>query len=511
MHGQLKPNLFGVQLKRNVKALRDGDRSRLPWIFCVFTENHARSKLLAAKALRDAIDSFSFKDITRIEEQVRQTSSMTWGINWHALDIAGFFTFQMDDADRRAVCIFASFNPNGFIREKAVHMLQEFDGTLPYILLRLNDWVSQVRQTASAAFSFRLQRLSKGELLTALPFAEKLKGAGRGDHDVYIQRISSVLTAPEHAQDLRLGLDNANVKTRRICTDALFSASPPKVELALERLYSEPEPFLRAGIFQKLNNLGQRMDDAAGVFLNDKYPLNRILAFQYIQDTGHDRVWDIAVKLLLDRSSMIREAAQNALTRQNPTFDFRAFYRGNLTQYPAIAINELGGNGIQSDTEEISEYLEDERGRVVKSAMAALMRLDSEKYSPVITEMLADARPGIVKTARNLIVKHGRPDFERVWEILQNTPWEDTQSKCTDILFTATKWPRLIYMLEALVRNDAHSKAKALDGIKRWVFHFNRSFVIPSSEQSMKIRSLIMALPGVLSPGLERELLFLVS
>ena len=104
----------------------------------------------------------------------------------------------MDEQDKRALIVFASFNPNGFIREKAVKLMQDFDATLPYILLRQNDWVLQVRQAASAACTYRLQRLSDGEILVALPYAEKLRWSSRGSHGEHITRFFEMLTAPEH-------------------------------------------------------------------------------------------------------------------------------------------------------------------------------------------------------------------------------------------------------------------------------------------------------------------------
>ena len=125
---------FGKQLEENIKALRDGDRSRISRILCVFSENNNQSKLMAAKVLRETLDSLSFDDIVRVDEQIRQSTSMEWSINWRDLNINDFFTAQMDEQDKRALTIFASFNPNGFIRERAVKLMQDYNGTLPYIM-----------------------------------------------------------------------------------------------------------------------------------------------------------------------------------------------------------------------------------------------------------------------------------------------------------------------------------------------------------------------------------------
>jgi hypothetical protein len=499
---------FGKQLEENIKALREGDRSRIPWIICVFAEQHEQSKLMAAKILRETLDILSFDEIVRIDEQMRQTTSMEWSINWRELNINSFFTSQMDVQDRRALTIFASFNPNGFIRERAVKLMRDYDGTLPYILLRQNDWVLQVRQVASEAFTYRLQRLSDGEILAALPFAEKLKWSSCGSHGEYTDRFFEVLTAPEHLPDLLKGLESENLRTRRVCVDALFGVVPPKIELAFERLTSDPEPFLRATIFRKLSGLGQDISDSVEVFLRDKYPVNRMLAFQYLIDTNAENIYDIIVSLLLDKSTMVRESAQTNMHRQMPEFDFRNFYFDSLDKCTAAAILGIGEKGQVGDSVIISKYLNDVRISIVKSTMVSLMRLDSDKYNHIITEMLNDARAGVVKIARNLVMKTSLPDYEKVKIIFTTTTYKHTKFKCLDILFAAPKWLSIIYMLEAVLCDDEQIREKSFVAINRWLFGFNRSFALPSEKQAETMRKIIDESKEILPTNIQKELLF---
>ena len=499
---------FGKQLEENIKALRDGDRSRISWILCVFSENHDQSKLMAAKVLRETLDSLSFDDIVRVDEQIRQTTSMEWSINWRDLNINNFFTTQMDEQDKRALTIFASFNPNGFIRERAVKLMQNYDGTLPYIILRQNDWVLQVRQAASVAFTYRLQRLSDGEILAALPFAEKLKWSSRGSRSEYTNRFFEVLTAPEHLADLMSGLESNNLRTRRICVNALFGVTPPKIDLAFERMTHDPEPFLRATVFRRLSGLGQDIGDSIEVFLRDKYPMNRMLAFQYLLDTDANNVYDIAIRLLLDKSAAIRETAQHFIQKKTPEFDFRGFYFDNLDQCTAAAILGISEKGQSYDAVILSKYLGDDRISIVKSTMVSLMKLDGENYSNTTTEMLNDARAGVVKTARNLIMKASSPDYDKVKGIFMTTAYKHTKLKCLDILFSASKWLSIIYMLEAVSYDDEQIVEKSLTAINRWLFGFNRSFALPHEQQSEVIKELIYGLSEKLPSDIQKELLF---
>ena len=174
-----KPSWFGSKLNEYESALQSGDYSTIPWIFCVLSENHTVAKTVAAKQLRAALDKLSFDELIRIDEQMRQTTSMEWSINWRNYSLDKFFTPEMGEPERRAVVVFASFNPNGFIRERAVRLMKDYPGTLPFTILRQNDWVSQVRSAAVETTDHRLLHLSDGELIAALPFADKLSRSGR--------------------------------------------------------------------------------------------------------------------------------------------------------------------------------------------------------------------------------------------------------------------------------------------------------------------------------------------
>jgi len=124
------------------------------------------------------------------------------------------------------------------------------------------------------------------------------------------------------------------------------------------------------------------------------------------------------------------ENARFYLNKNVPGFDCRAFYKSKLTDCTAPAIYGLGETGNAEDTVEIENYLKSDVIAIVRAAMTAIMRLDSEKYAATFTELLTDDRVGIVKTARNLLTKTSLPDYARVMEIFRTTPYENTKQKC---------------------------------------------------------------------------------
>lgn len=509
MLGFKKKGWYGKQLKENIIALNNGDYRRIPWIFCVFSEDHEPSKLKASKVLNNILGLLSFNDIIKIDSLMRQTTSMEWYVDWHKFKISNFFASSMNSNERRAVIIFSSFNPNGFIREQAIHMMSQYDGTLPYVILRQNDWVNEVRQEAATVFDKRMENLSAGEILNALPFAEKLKWCTRDSYLEYIQRIFDKLLSPEHKEDLSMGLKSSNVRTRRICIHAVLNQC--NVDEAFKLLNSEPDPFLRRVIYEQLRILGQNMTQPSYLFLRDKYSVNRKLALQYLYDTHEPDILTIALKMLLDRNAQIRELARTIVRESSSSYDFRAVYEENLNANTVAAILGLSEVGQTLDTEKIKYFLYDLRIIVVRVTMISLMRLDKDRFYNKITEMLDDPRLGVVKSAYQLINQYGDADYDQINQIFHNTTFEYTRIKCANILFTAPKWERINYMLNGLSCNTEIVHNLIIQSLRKWIINFNRSFAQISGDQKETLRSLIILHKENIPESIKKDLLFLIK
>lgn len=511
MFWKQKPGWYGSQLHNHIKALNDGDYSRIPWIFCVFAEPHAPSKLAAAKALSSVLRLLSYDDIVRIDQQMRQTTSMEWSIDWHKLQLQTFFTAAMSPAERHAVVVFSSFNPNGYIREQAVRMMGDEDGMLAFILLRQNDWIAQVRQAATNAFEQRLQNLTDDELLVSLPFAEKLRWSSRASHHEHIQKFFDELTSNQHRSALEKGLQSKHIRTRKLCTTALLTASHPDIDRALIQLKHEPDPFQRAVIFKKLHQMGQNMEEPAQILLHDKYSSNQMLAFRYLCDTGATDIPYIAIELLLAANFTVRTTARRFIEIHMPDFDVRAFYKDNLKQATATALYGLGETGHADDTKIMEPYLCDHHTSVVRAALVSLMRLDRKQYYNIVVDKLSDSRAGVIKAAQRLILKYGVQNFDEIYEIFRNTPYEYTKIKCMAILFSASKWDALIYMILTRSSEEERVKQLSLQRIQGWLGSYNYSYIQPNQEQKETLIALLCRPDSKIPSPIEKELRFVLK
>jgi len=508
--------VFGInkELKNNIKELDEGDFSHIPWLFCVLPQEKSHRNTIA-KAFERALRKMSINDIVRIDEQMRQTTSMEWFINWREQKIEGFFTEKMSKEERCAIIVFASFNPNGFIREEAVRMLKDYDGALPYIILRQNDWVEQVHQAAASSFDKRINCPAIGEIIDSLPYIERLNFGKRNSHQEKIKIFFNRLNSPEHREDLKKGLQSENVKTRRFCVNALFEAGEEGILKIIKCLKMTKDPFLKAMIFRRLCLQKIDLKDIARIFVKDKFYVNRILALQYLNEEQTKDCKDIARRLLLDRNFSVRELAREILPKYEKDFDMRAFYIEKLKSINinivARAITGLGEAGEAEDTQYIVNYLKHSEEMIVRSAIVALMKLSRDKFIGILPEMLRDSRLGIVKTAQKLILKYDFTDYEKILEIFWEIPYEYTKIKCVQILFSATKWNRLIYMLKTLPCDVESVKNLSLKLISNWLFHINRSWVQVNEQQKERIYTLMKKTENQLPESMKRMLEFVLE
>jgi len=499
-------NLDGYIVKLNA-----GERRVISQIYCVLGENSPEDKGRAARVLAGVLKNLSLDDILRVDQMMRETTSMEWFIDWRKLHIEDLVTTQMSREEIRTVAVFSTFNPNGFIRQRAVEALVSFESTLPFIMVRLNDWVNNVRQAALVSFSKRLKVASEQELLLAMPMMEKLRRSERCDYSEICSLFAPVINDSGNKHILVNGLNDEDPRIRRFCCRILLDSPDANAEILRQYVVRERVPFSRRIVFEALIDAEAEVADLADLFLADKFPGNRYLALQYLHKAGRDDIFRKAESLLLDRSATVRELARSIVREIDPCYDLPDFYMKSIRANPVSSILGLGEVGSPVVCETIEKYLYCDKVSVIRAAMISLMRLDAPRHGRVILELLLSEQTGIVKTARSLIQKYTAYDYPRIYEIYQNTPYENTKLKCIALLFSAGKWERVIYILRILSDGNPRLEALSQSELYKWYDSYNRSYVVATEEQKAITQDLLDRNKDRLSAKLRCQLLFLMK
>lgn len=140
--------------------------------------------------------------------------SESFGRDWLRLD-ASVVPALADEDDPHLVCVLGplSCHENGYVREAAVRALVARTDGLPWLLLRVNDWVPAVRIRAIAGLVEQLNPGHASALLECLPLVWRLRELTRLDHRDLIARIVAVLAnLPDDTLTAALGHDDRWVR-----------------------------------------------------------------------------------------------------------------------------------------------------------------------------------------------------------------------------------------------------------------------------------------------------------
>ena len=140
-----------------------------------------------------------------------------------------------------------SFHPSGYIRELAVRRLTRMTGgqELPFLLLRLNDWVVPVSQTALMAVQERITPQYADALVRNILLVFNLAGQKRREHMPMLSAITDLLKRPECDAALQWGMAAPEKQARRLCFRILREAADARLPEAVSQMLADLDPVIR--------------------------------------------------------------------------------------------------------------------------------------------------------------------------------------------------------------------------------------------------------------------------
>ena len=299
----------------------------------------------------------------------------------------------------------ATLSASGYTREAALHALGRLGHprAVPYVLLRLGDWVEQVRQAAVATLRALMDRGVASQLIEHHYLIEHLRVVQRVELSSLDAEIRERLQAASSRTALESGLAAERAATRLFCfrlLDDELRLQPSVVERAL----GDRDPVVRSWIAGKVAR--GELDVADEVFrslLCDKASrvsttMIRALAPEHVASYRAE-----LIELAMADARPVRESARFVLSRAE-SIDFAATCRSRLDSESRDAIRPgwvacLGETGDASDFERIVTILDHPRSRVRAAAVTGAGRLAYDRAAPMVVSMLADSSGHVRRAA----------------------------------------------------------------------------------------------------------------
>lgn len=493
-------------------ALNQGNVGYVNFLLRIFTIKDAKNyHIMVSNAFVRLLSQTSAKGLLRLDEQCRCYCCEEYTINWWYIDRCFKLSHEMlpylSVEQYTAILGLGTFHSNGYFRQMCMEELAQHFNSLPFLVIRLNDWVSEIRQCAYQLTVKRLCVSSIQELFSAMPMLDKVKNSKRRDaaHLISIEmQLQKQLS--EKFADCPLNLIHTyditvkNSIYRFLNKNNVLTLSQTELLLSLEK-NSYGKRLLILGIFKHFDCTEQMIFR----YLSDKSAIVRYHALDYYYTKRKD-AWDGLAHMLMDKSRKIRSTTSYILMKHSD-LDVLGYYKEQLQKRDnIIAILGIGENGSGTDIEVISPYFDNNNEHLVKAALQSYGMLAMERGEAIYWKYLLHSSIMLSKQAYRLIKKYdihfGAAILYETYLKYQNLPVAEDMIL---LLAKEPSWSRLPYQL---LLYDSESLSDNIKNHVHVAVTIRNMYATVSAKQAQFIRSVLEQQQNHIPKDLCKNILF---
>ena len=364
-------------------------------------ESNASYQELAVRELARRLHGLSSRQLVRLDRTCR--AQLPGLVPEEVPSFYPLFTLY----DGWALAAVLSFHSNGYVREQIVAWLDvnEPVQAIPYLVIRMNDWVEPISASAQRSMLGRLRPELADVLIEHLPLLTQLGAWKRTDHRGFLKRLHGFLRSSETRAARERGMASGNPAVRRAMIRVAFEAEPTRFGEIIRRAGHDPDRALRRWALRQLCRADAEVTmEVLEGFLLDTDPIHRQTAQSLI---GRAETEDGALKGRED----LRE------------FYLRALRRGD--ERIRAAVYGLGETGQRQDVERVLRYLSHPFKMVRRAAIYALSWLDLDHHVEPVIEALADPNRQVSGDAASALIRSAYlvlPHQARIRELAGSGP-----------------------------------------------------------------------------------------
>lgn len=435
---------------------------------------------------------------------------------WSTLSPAALGRLARDGALRVPLIKLASFHASGFVRERAVCLLDELETgeELPFLWLRANDWVRSIRRAARGALERRLRAGRAQDFVGILPLLLCLPHRGRDDLDALVQRILGLVSAADGGQPLLLGLRSRDAATRLACFQALTMTCAVDRLVVLRAATQAPDPMLRLAAVRAAKDV--RADDALRDLMSRwrhdaSAAVRREALLLLLTTRSQDETRQALHDSIFDPNASMRALARFHLGRLG-VGNFARVYcealRAPCGPSTAAALRGLGETGGREHAPLALAWLERPELRVQRAALRALSSLDGEHHVARLVQALGSAPHGVSREARDaLLTRVGLVGADALAALVEGSPHVHVQLNALTLVNRLSRWEALPHLVRACDSPTAAVARRAQHLVERWAAeHSQRFFTRPTPSQLARLRSALATASDRVPAALQRSL-----
>lgn len=453
-----------------VQKLRDGDDSYIHIVYSALAFGDKDLSKMAASTIRMHLEEYSMTQMIKLSESFRQCTSLEWFIDWRNVYFNDLNLSFESENDYIYSLILGSFHPNGYFRERCTIQLSKYQDTLAYIVLRLNDWVDNIKKCAYDLISVKLKNCSINELFITTLALNKVKSSERRNiedlliiYDAITKRIESELqyislnTICYYPFDIRKNI------YKLLFSKKLIDKEQSDYLLTRER-HSFCQSLIISGILENNECSIKQID----IYLISDSCYVRRKALEYKYSLLRNS-WLGLEEMLLDQNSGIREIVVFILKRYSKINILNHYIDHLVDVKPAIAIIGVGENGSKDQVGLLLPFLSYKDDKIIRITIVTLGRLMGYEGYDLYWKYLFDKRPGISKAAylsiRKSFIHYGA---KKLYNQYKANKMHHIRRYLALLIMEENSWQRLPYLLYLY---DDENLAELRDKIRLKIIH----------------------------------------
>jgi len=473
----------------------------------------AKVCVAARTAIQHLFSMVPFEALPSLDDLLRRT----WGQleDWYGMRAESLKGFHVrNDADRIYLGLIASHR-NGFVREEALRTLglDRSEIVIPFYLIRLTDWVDEVRSTAEQELLRRLEARFAKMFVDCFALIDRLAVSPRFDPTVS-QRIDELLQSPQCTVELRHGMDLSSRTIRRHCFRIAAKAQLVEVGDVIAIALNDPDVVVRKWAFTAgAELLPQERVEMTKRAAKDSYGPIRRLAFETIKAQPISR-WEDFEPFLLDRSTPIRRSCQTAIEKRfgiAPADFYRARLQGRTSGHSDVSVLGIAETGNRQDETMITALLTNRSAKIRCAVLRALRILGAEPDSDTLRNTVSGDVPSVAREAALSLIAGRVAPAESIWIAASKNPDHRIRARILKLFRSGGKWMQIRLYLGAATDSEPMVSTRAKWLVSEWVRKFNASFAQPSAPDKLTIPPLLESARDRLPTALVRELDFIVQ
>jgi hypothetical protein len=358
----------------------------------------------ARSAIRRLFERLPLEQLPALDEVLR--SAWAHVEDWYGLK-PSVKKLKGRDPDDLILLALMSAHRSGYVRAEVIHFLGKDSSTtgIPFLLVRLVDWVEAVRRAADVELIDKMQPQYADMFVRCLGLLERLSEHSRF-RPAYREWVSELLMRPACAEQVTVGLHSNQRAVRRACYPIAASNPALSAKSVLDRALAEPDVAIRRWAFSSGPDLwpGDEIDWIR-LAANDAYPPIRQRAFDALARTEVSP--EELSKFLFDRCTGIRRSCQALCVERFglvPVEIYREALAGGNNRRTEIAVRGLAETGSREDGHRLLELLNQRSARVRSAAVHALGVLNVGKIEEKLLEQISSDTRSVVREATSVLL-----------------------------------------------------------------------------------------------------------